>query len=690
MATHARRWWGSSTRPGLLHQCLAIVTAIMLLADLRTLWSDTLGRHPRFALAIVACCGATLLLAVLAATVTTTRRMWLVDAGMFLVALAEVLTSARLRLTVGQGTVLNDVGMVLQVGARAILDGHHLYGVPDPDGFTRFARGGTLGSTALSDGTVVSDFSYPPLGALVSAALTPVSRGMPTSVLAMYLGVVAAGVLMFVLLPGPMRPAAALTCFLFPKIASYADLSYPALIALPLLIAAVWAWPTIGAAGRLGRHGVLSAVCLGLAVGTHQLAWFVALYVTVGLWLVRRGHLPPGRASPLVLRYVGVAAATFGLLNAWFIAQDPAAWLHGITAPLTQQAVPVGLGIVTVVAYFTDGSGDMAAFGRASLAMALGLLLIFALYVRRLGPAATILPWFAFWFASRSQDTYYVLLAPLWVVGVATLVHRRWFAQAYELRLPLPAWGQRAWARAAAAAVLPAVALVFAGAALVTPAPLRMTRTAVATNPTGLIWQVRATVTNTSSGPLTPHFAVTAGHGLIAQYWTVTAGPATLAPGQTADYTLLTPNTNARVPTTPTTLFLRAVTAGPYTLSNEKLGSKMGRRRAVIVGPAYDATRAPGQPYEAVVQVRDHDGRDLREAGVAVRLTGRWASTAKPIGDEVTVNGAAFTDGAWTAETDANGQVRISLVSRSAQPEPILFRTTTPSSINTVVLWWGR
>jgi hypothetical protein len=698
----ARRWWGSPTRPGLLHRCLAIVAAIMLLNNLRAQFVDSFQQYSAFALVTAVCCGLALVLAVLAATASTTRRMRLVDAGIFLVALTEVLTSARLRLIAGQGTVGDDVGMVLESGTRAILDGHHLYGVHYPEAFNQYASTGTLVATALSDGSTVTDFGYPPMGALLSAALTPLAHGAPASAIASYLGMITAGVLMFFLLPAPMRPAAALTCFLFPRIQTYVDLSYPALMALPLLIAAVWAWPTIGAAGRLGPRGVVSAVCLGLAVSTHQLAWFVALFVTVGIWLVRRGHLPTGATNLLLLRYIGLGGATFALVNAWFIAQDPAAWLHGITEPLTQQAVPAGLGIVTFVTYLGDGSGNMAAFGNASLAMLAGLLLIFALYVRRLGPAATILPWLAFWFATRSQDAYYVLLAPLWVVGVATLVHRRWFVQAHQLRLPLPAWGQRAWARATAAAVLPALAVALVGVAIATPAPLRMTQTAVATNPNGMVWQVRTTVTNTSDGPLTPHFALTAGHALVAQYWTVTAGPATLQPGQTAEYTLVTPNANAGVPDAPRPFYLRAVTAEPFTMSNERLdsfardcaavdtelASEPTRCGAVIIGAAYEPTRAPGQPYEAVIQVRDPAGRDLREAGVPIRLTGQWASTAESIDDEITVNGAYFTDGAWTAQTDANGQVKISLVSPKALPEPVMFRTTTPRSINTVMLFW--
>ena len=42
------------------------------------------------------------------------------------------------------------------------------------------------------------------------------------------------------------------------------------------------------------------------------------------------------------------------------------------------------------------------------------------LFVRRLGPAATVLPWCAFYLAIRSQDGYYLLMTPLWLAAAAT------------------------------------------------------------------------------------------------------------------------------------------------------------------------------------------------------------------------------------------------------------------------------
>ena len=62
------------------------------------------------------------------------------------------------------------------------------------------------------------------------------------------------------------------------------------------LIPVVVRWPDIGRAGRLRRSDLLRAACLGAACATQQLAWFVAPFLLVGLFALRRGELPARRA----------------------------------------------------------------------------------------------------------------------------------------------------------------------------------------------------------------------------------------------------------------------------------------------------------------------------------------------------------------------------------------------------------
>jgi hypothetical protein len=178
-----------------------------------------------------------------------------------------------------------------------------------------------------------------------------------------------------------------------------------------------------------------------------------------------------------------------------------------------------------------------------------------------------------FWVSTRSQDGYWVLTAPLWIVGLCTTA-RADFAHAF--RLPLP----RLRIVATVAWFLPAAACV--GVAMSTPQPLTM-RLISSIAPDVVVRQLAVEVSNRSSRPVTPHFDATTGVD-IGRYWSITWGPDTLAPHHTAVY-ILTPPLNAVLERTwrpgPTeTAFLRAVSDDPQTLSSVQIL----RRSATTLG----------------------------------------------------------------------------------------------------------
>lgn len=53
--------------------------------------------------------------------------------------------------------------------------------------------------------------------------------------------------------------------------------------------------------------------------------------------------------------------------------------------------------------HFTDGSGHLGCYSYGSRLLLLGLLAATLPFVRRLGPALTVLPWVAFYLATRSR-----------------------------------------------------------------------------------------------------------------------------------------------------------------------------------------------------------------------------------------------------------------------------------------------
>lgn len=278
-------------------------------------------------------------------------------------------------------------------------------------------------------------------------------------------------------------------------------------------------------AGR--ARGVLRAACLGAACAAQQLAWFLAPFLLIGLHAVRRGELGPRRALAVTIRYTAAAALAWSVVNTYFAAQGFSAWLNGILLPLEQKAILHGQGVMGISSYFTPGSSRLDYCSYGSQSLLLGLLAAALLFVRRLGPALTVLPWIAFYLATRSQDGYFLMLTPLWLAAAA-------FAHAWQPRPPRLT-GRRA--RAAVAALAPAPALACVVIAAASPPPLRMSLTphfarhGARVGVTAI--EVRAV--DTTGTALDPHFASRTGQG-ASIWWTIASGPAVLAPHTAAEY----------------------------------------------------------------------------------------------------------------------------------------------------------
>jgi hypothetical protein len=383
---------------------------------------------------------------------------------------------------------------------------------------------------------------------------------------------------MFVLLPSRYRGAAVLTCLAFDWMFTFARQGYPVFLALPLLVVVFAGWTRTGAGGRLGRRGVAQALCLGLACSAHQLAWFVVPFLLTGLLFARRGELPWRPAALVTARYAGLAALAFLAVNLVPLVQSPTAWLHGVLTPLRQHIVPQGLGPIDIPMYLTNGSGALDAFGWSSAALALALLAVFALFPRFLGPAVAILPWLAFYLTARSTETYFLLLAAVWVTALATTSAAD-FARVWQWR---PAPLRRRPLRMALPIVLAAPAAGLLAMAVSTPPPLRLAVTSWTGASTWnggprTVRTVHVEVTNTSSHRLTPHFT---GSQSFWVNWgfAVESGPRSLAPHQRARYALryVVPAGMPVSQNSPT--YLRVFTDRPQTVSNTTLpASTFGR-----------------------------------------------------------------------------------------------------------------
>jgi hypothetical protein len=210
----------------------------------------------------------------------------------------------------------------------------------------------------------------------------------------------------------------------------------------------------------------------------------------------------------------------------------------------------------------------MGYFSYASIALLLGLLLCYALFIRQLGPAMVILPWAVFFVSVRSSDKYFYLMAPIWLMSVATVRHRD-FATAWVPRLRLRGWQvfDRMPGRAAVAALCLLPAVVLSVVAVATPQPLKMTLLNVAASPTQTTQEIDLSVTNISSHAISPHFALS-NSVTVGRFWKIQTGPATLAPGETETYVLVPSGPSAEVSLRGPRIELHATSVAPETMSS--------------------------------------------------------------------------------------------------------------------------
>ncbi|WP_262060566.1 hypothetical protein [Streptomyces sp. STR69] len=545
--------------PQQLHRGMTLIATISLFIGTRDAWTRAMTSRPPVAGIISVCYAGILVAGVLALTTRTRRALTRVDAGVLLLAVALVLCGYWLN---HAGT---DEGVLTAQAANQVLHGHPVYGQPWPWLFDS----SSVGITKTMSGGADYTYGYPPLTALLAAPVHAVIHSTAAATLVTTGALLAGAGLLWLLLPAPWRSAATAVCLGFGFLPGYAYSGYPAVLALVLLIPVVVRWPDTGAGGRLGLPGVLQALCLGAACATQQLAWFLTPFLLVGLYAVRRGDLGPRLALGVVARYTGTAALTWAAINAYFAAEDFSSWLHGLLLPITQKAILHGQGLMGISYYFTAGSRHLDYYSYGSLLLLFGLLAATLLFVRRLGPAITVLPWLSFYLATRSQDGYFLMMTPLWLAAAAT-VPASALASAWQPRIPhLTARP----ARAVLAAGLLAPAVVCVTIAAASPPPLRMNVTADIVERSGHrdITQLVARVVNTTATRLTPHFASRLGQG-ASDWWTASGGPESLAPHASATYVVKPPGGVRRVPGgSHPRFFLIAVTGTPMTLTSARI-----------------------------------------------------------------------------------------------------------------------
>jgi hypothetical protein len=539
---------------------LTLLADVSLFIGTRSVWTQAATHRLVLAGIISVCYASILVTGVLALTVRRARSLARLDLVVLVTAIALTLCTWALNHAGGDEAVLTTQA------AKELVHGHAVYGQQWPWLFR--LKGVAL--TATTTGGYDFTYGYPPLAPLLTAPFLWLGHAGAPATAAVTAVLIVGTAVLWRLLPAPWRSAATMVCLGFGFIPMYARQGYPAIIALVLLVPVVVRWPRLGAGGRLGASGIARAACLGAACAAQQLPWFVAPFLLAGIYAVRRGELGGREAARVVLRIAGIAVLVWLLINTYFMVSQPGPWLQGIALPLIQGAVLHGQGLVDVSLYFTHGSDRLDWYGRASVLLAAALLALFVLFVRRLGPAATVLPWCAFYLATRSQDGYYLMMTPLWLAAAVTAPLTE-FSRAWQPRPRRLSGPRRRPALAAAVVVLVMPALVSATLAVTGRPPLRMDVTAARRTSAHTVSRLTLRVTNTGGDALTPHYMITTSQGM-RRYWTQVRGPATIPAHTTATVELRAPSGHFSVPLQAgTPLRLRAFTATPQTLSTRDL-----------------------------------------------------------------------------------------------------------------------
>lgn len=158
------------------------------------------------------------------------------------------------------------------------------------------------------------------------------------------------------------------------------------------------------------RFPWVSALFMGLAVATKQIAWFLLPFYVILMWRT----LGLKRAAGLV----GIVAGAFLVVNLPFILKDPLLWATSTILPMTEPFFPLGVGVVTVVTSGLVVIKSSFVFTGMEAAVFLAALVWYWRNCRRYphtGPILAMLPLF---FAWRSLWSYFFYVDIIALAGI--------------------------------------------------------------------------------------------------------------------------------------------------------------------------------------------------------------------------------------------------------------------------------
>ena len=180
------------------------------------------------------------------------------------------------------------------------------------------------------------------------------------------------------------------------------------------------------------RYPWLSALFMGFAVASKQIAWFLLPFYLILMWRTL--------GFKRMLGLFGVVAGVFLAVNLPFIVQDPLLWATSIFKPMTEPFFPLGVGVVTVVTSGLVTIKSSLPFAAMEAAVFLAALVWYWRNCQRFphtGPILAVLPLF---FAWRSLWSYFFYVDIIVLAAILIDEYRDFGAKEKEtVTVPSPA-----------------------------------------------------------------------------------------------------------------------------------------------------------------------------------------------------------------------------------------------------------
>lgn len=468
--------------------------------------------------------------------------------------------AASATLLVGQGVAITtrryystDSAAFNHVSSQLLLDGHNPY-ASSLAGAAQYLHPASSFWTYTVDGGHVTSISYPAGSFLLQAPLMALGvHHLPTDWLDLAAWL-AAGVLLFVLLPTRIRWLAPVLMLSAVFVGSFANGGTDALY-LPFLVLAVWRWDRFATSNPQGLARWLSPVALGIACSIKQGPWFCVPFLLLGVALeARAANLGVLRTTT---RYALITGAVFLAINMPFIVWSPSQWWHAVLLPLTTHFVPDGQGLVSLALHGLSGGVDLTLLSLGGALVLLTLLAAMFVWYPALKRSWLFLLPLALFVPGRSLTNYLVDFVPVALVAASSV--RRASAPARTT--------SRTTARLFVG--VPLVAGVVVAILAFGSAPLSVRIDSFTTaDSLQRFASITVTVRNHSSRSLSPRFMIALDGGHPTGFWkrSLDRGSLPLAPGATATFTIRPPGW-IWAPQRADYWLVDAYTSSPYALS---------------------------------------------------------------------------------------------------------------------------